>query len=69
MRRISTGVIRIVRDREEIEKKENMYSMICPEERLVLRRIIKVNGRMRWLKASIMGSKVARAIGLPKGRR
>lgn len=40
---------------EDKEKKENIYSMICPEERLVLRRIIKVKGRIKWLKISIKG--------------
>jgi hypothetical protein len=31
---------------EEIEKKENMYIIICPDERLVLKRTIRVKGRI-----------------------
>jgi hypothetical protein len=58
-------VIKVVRDREETAKKENMYNIMCPEERLVLRRIIRVKGRMRCLNASIKGKSTERAIGLP----
>jgi len=32
---------------DDREKNENMYSMMWPEERFVLRRIIRVKGRIR----------------------
>lgn len=32
---------------EDTEKKENINIMMCPEERFVLNRIIRVNGRIR----------------------
>jgi len=58
-----------VSEREEIEKKENIYSIICPDERLVLSRIISVKGRIMCLKPSMRGSSTANPIGLPNGRR
>jgi len=42
---------------------------MCPEDKLVLRRIIRVKGRIRWLNPSIKGSKIDKPIGLPNGKR
>jgi hypothetical protein len=39
--------------------------MIWPAERLVLRRIIKVKGRISWEKISTKGRKNIRPAGLP----
>lgn len=58
-------MIKAVKDKEETAKKENMYNIICPEERLVLIRIIRVRGRIIWLNPSIKGSKIDKPIGLP----
>ncbi len=41
--------------------------MICPEERLVLSRTIKVKGRIIWLNTSTNGKKSIRAEGEPYG--
>lgn len=56
-----------VKVKEEIEKNENMYIIICPEERLVLSRTIRVNGRIICLKISTSGKKSIRPVGDPKG--
>ena len=50
---------------EEIEKKENMYIIICPDERLVLKRTIRVKGRIICLKISTRGKKNIRPEGEP----
>ena len=64
-RMIRMGVMDRVRIFDEIVKNENMNIMICPEERLVERRIISVNGRMMCLKISINGRMIIRADGAP----
>lgn len=52
---------------EETLKKENINIMIWPEDKFVLSRIIKVNGRMMWLNTSTNGRKSIKAEGDPKG--
>lgn len=44
-----------------------MYIIIWPEERFVLNRIIKVNGRIIWEKISIRGKNSISPIGDPYG--
>lgn len=56
-----------VKVNEEIEKNENIYIIMCPDERLVLSRTIRVNGRIIWLKISTNGKKSIRPEGEPKG--
>lgn len=46
-------------------KYENIYIIIWPEERLVLKRIIRVKGRISWEKASIKGNNSIRPTGEP----
>jgi hypothetical protein len=58
-----------VSPKEDKEKKENMYSRICPEERFVERRIIRVRGRIIWLNNSIRGRINIRPRGDPTGSR
>jgi hypothetical protein len=56
-----------VRVKEEREKNENIYIIICPEERLVLSRTISVKGRIIWLKISTNGKKSIKPEGDPNG--
>jgi hypothetical protein len=44
-----------------------MYIIIWPEERLVLRRIIRVKGRISWEKISTRGRKSINPTGEPYG--
>jgi hypothetical protein len=46
-------------------KYENMYIMIWPEDKFVLKRTIKVKGRIRLLKTSTNGKKIIKAVGVP----
>jgi|688.fasta_scaffold311713_1 hypothetical protein len=55
--------------KEDKEKKENIYSKICPDERFVESRIIRVKGRIIWLNNSINGRINIRPRGEPKGSR
>ena len=53
--------------KEAKEKKENIYSIICPEDKFVLSRIIRVKGRIIWLKISIRGKINISPDGAPYG--
>lgn len=44
-----------------------MYSIICPLDKLVLKRIISVNGRIIWEKISTKGKKSIKPKGEPYG--
>lgn len=46
-------------------KYENIYIIIWPLERLVLKRIIKVKGRISWEKISTKGKKSIKPDGEP----
>ena len=43
----------------------NMYIIMCPLDRLVLNRIIRVKGRISWEKISTKGRNSIRPIGDP----
>lgn len=44
-----------------------MYIIICPEDKLVLKRIIKVSGRINWENNSTKGKNSIRPKGDPYG--
>ena len=56
-----------VKEKEDSEKKLNMYIIIWPEDKLVLNRTMRVKGRMIWLKISTRGKKSIRPDGAPNG--
>lgn len=59
----------IIKDNESDNKVkyENMYNIICPLDKFVLNRIIRVKGRISWEKISIRGSKSINPTGAPYG--
>lgn len=50
---------------ESIEKYENINIIICPAERLVAKRIVRVRGRISWEKISTRGRKSISPDGAP----
>ena len=50
---------------ESIEKYENINIMMCPADRLVANRIVRVKGRITWEKISTRGKNNISPVGAP----